>query len=188
MGEVQYLSQAEIDEFVRNLDQKGDGFVDYEEVEAKLDDVHWEIAPEAKPHHLHHEDRDDEERHRFLRSILGTNNNRIPHTEFATIVEQWKIPSLSQDSKVVQSAKDYINAVPLGRRLRAYWSVQGSEIIFIALVVSLQIAFGVWQMVKYIKELQWRNALGWGVVLSKASAGARKGQGKPMNSKQLTPI
>ena len=179
MGEEQYLSQAEVDEFVQNLDQKGDGFVDYEEVEAKLDEIHLEIAPEAKPHHLHHEDRDDKERHRFLRSILGTSNNRISSKEFATIVEQWKIPSLQQDNKVEQSAKDYINAVPLGRRIRAYWSVQGSEIIFIALVVSLQIAFGVWQMVNYIKEVQWRTAFGWGVVLSKTSAGARKSSGNP---------
>ncbi|KFY95823.1 hypothetical protein V500_02648, partial [Pseudogymnoascus sp. VKM F-4518 (FW-2643)] len=34
------------------------------------------------------------------------------------------------------------------------------------------VAFGTWQMIKYIIETQWRAALGWGVVLSKTTAGA----------------
>jgi dual oxidase len=64
--------------------------------------------------------------------------------------------------------------MPLWRRLRAFWSVRGPEVVFILLVTLITIAITVWKMVKYITEPQWRRALGWGVVLSRSTAGARK--------------
>jgi hypothetical protein len=49
--------------------------------------------------------------------------------------------------------------------------VRGPEALFVSLVVSMQIAFGTWQLVKYLAEMQYRHAFGWGVVLAKVSAG-----------------
>ncbi|KAI4843497.1 hypothetical protein E4T44_06708 [Aureobasidium sp. EXF-8845] len=57
------------------------------------------------------------------------------------------------------------------RRLRAYWEVHGPEYGFLALVVSMQLAFGIWQLVKYLTTSPYRETFGWGVVLAKTSAG-----------------
>lgn len=169
---VQCLTDAEIEEFVNDLDRNNDGFIDYEEIELKLDQAHNEIAPEAQPHHLHHNDLDDEHRHQFLRNVIGSSTYPISRANLAQAVRGWKVPSLEPDLKVEECNRNYMKSVPLARKLRAYWSVKGPEILFITLVIAMQIAFGVWQMVKYIVETQWRAALGWGVVLSKTSAGA----------------
>ena len=50
-----------MEEFLKSLDTDNDGYISYAEVEAKLDLVHDEIAPQAKAHNLHHESREDEE-------------------------------------------------------------------------------------------------------------------------------
>ncbi|CZR53129.1 uncharacterized protein PAC_03007 [Phialocephala subalpina] len=73
--------------------------IEYDEVENMLDDVHKEIAPDPKPHHLHHEDREDAARHQFLRSVMGTDKNRIARQDFANIVRGWKAPSMDPDKK-----------------------------------------------------------------------------------------
>ena len=170
---VQYLSEEEILEFTAALDKNNDGLIDYGEVESMLDEVHREIAEHPDPHHLHHDSRSDEDTHQFLRSIMSTERDQISVMKFAQIVKGWQVPSLQQDRVEKEDNKNYMHSAPLSRRMRAYWSVHGPELMFIALVVSMQIAFGVWQMVKYITETQWRRALGWGVVLSKTTAGAR---------------
>lgn len=172
MESVQYLTDGEVEEFVNDLDKNNDGFVDYEEIVLKLDQVHNEIAPGAKSHHLHHKDVDDEHRHQFLRSVIGWSTYPISRSDLAEVVKGWKVPSLKPDRRAEQSNRNYMKSVPLARRLRAYWAVKGPEILFITFVVLTQVAFGTWQMVKYITETQWRAALGWGVVLSKTTAGA----------------
>ena len=78
MADGRYLSEKVIDEFLKDLDKNDNGYIEYDEVEHKLDEVHKEIAPDSKPHHLHHEDREDEQRHQFLRSVMGTDKNRFP--------------------------------------------------------------------------------------------------------------
>jgi dual oxidase len=173
MGQhVQYLSEREIQEFTAALDKNSDGVIDYNEVQSMLDEVHHQIAEDPKPHHLHHDSRSDDATHQFLRSLMGTGEDHISTTAFKRIVEGWEVPSLEQDITEQKENRHYMQSSPLGRRLRAYWSVHGPEMMFIVLVVSMQVAFGVWQMVKYIAETQWRRALGWGVVLSKTTAGA----------------
>ena len=157
MAEVEYLSEEEINEFLDDLDKNKNGFIEYDEVEHKLDEVHKEIAPDPKPHHLHHEDREDAQRHEFLRSVMGTDQNRIPRDDFARIVRKWKVPSMNPDKKAEEDHKAYMKSMPWGRRFRAYWSVEGPEVLFILLVLSMQIAFGTWQLVKYLTEMQYRH-------------------------------
>ena len=157
--------------FIQSLDQDADGFISYAEVEAKLDHVHDEIAPHPQPHHLHHESRDDEQRHEFLRSIIRCKDDRIPKDIFAQTVRSWKVPSMQQEGPARQASGAYMRSLPLSRRLRAYWAVRGPEYVFVLLVVSLQVGMGTWQLVKYATQPQWQAAFGWGVVLSKTSAG-----------------
>lgn len=157
MDEGQYLSDKEVSDFLNDLDKNNNGYIEYNEIEWKLDEVHKEIAPEAKPHNLHHHDRDDDQRHAFLRSVMGTDKNQIPRDEFANIVRGWKIPSQEADTKAEQDHDEYMKSMSWGRRLRAYWSVEGPEVLFIALVVATQMAFGIWQMVKYLTEIQYRH-------------------------------
>ncbi|KAL3420613.1 FAD-binding domain-containing protein [Phlyctema vagabunda] len=171
MAKGQYLSEKEIDEFLSDLDNNNNGVIEYDELEFKLDEVHKEIAPEAKPHNLHHKDRDNTARHTFLRSIIGTDKNRIPRDEFQATVKKWNIPSLDPDKKAEVEHEEYMRQMGWGRRIKSHWNVDGPEWLFLGLVVSMQIAFGTWQLVKYLTEVQYRQAFGWGVVLAKTSAG-----------------
>ncbi|KAH7135232.1 FAD-binding domain-containing protein [Dendryphion nanum] len=171
MAPVQYLTDDEIKKFIDDLDKDNNGYIDYWELEHKLDEVHKEIAPKAQPHHLHHESRPDEARHEFLRSVIGTRKDRIPRDEFQECVKTWEIPSLEQDRKEAQNEDEYVKKMSIWRRIRAYWAVKGPSILFMAVVVGMMIAFGTWQLVKYITYEQYRPAFGWGVVVSKTAAG-----------------
>lgn len=157
MSEDQFLSEKEIEEFLNDLDKNNNGYIEYDGVEHMLDDVHKEIAPDPKPHHLHHEDREDIARHQFLRSVMGNNKNRIPRQDFANIVRGWKAPSMEPDKKAEEGREQYMKSMSWGRRLRAYWSVQGPQVLFIAVVIGLQIGMGTWQLVKYLTETQYRH-------------------------------
>ncbi|KAL6706316.1 hypothetical protein ACN47E_005606 [Coniothyrium glycines] len=171
MASQEFLTDEEIRLFIDDLDYDKNGYVEYTELERKLDEVHKEIAPKAQPHNLHHASRGDEARHEFLRSVLGTREDRIKRDEFAKTVKGWNIPSLEQDRKEAKEEDDYLKQISFFRRARAYWAVKGPEILFLALVVSLMIGFGVWQFVKYLTFDQYTPAFGWGVVLSKTCAG-----------------
>ncbi|KAH7050144.1 FAD-binding domain-containing protein [Macrophomina phaseolina] len=172
MANATYLTDDEIDRFLNDLDHNGNGLIEYSEVEQKLDQVHDEIAPHPQPHNLNHDTKEDHARHQFLRSIIGSEKNQIPRTEFAERVREWRIPSLKQSKQEEQDEKDYMRKLSIWRRLRSYWAVHGPEILFIALVVSMQLAFGIWQLVKYVTVTEYRAAFGWGVVLAKTCAGA----------------
>ncbi|KAJ9645958.1 hypothetical protein H2199_003001 [Coniosporium tulheliwenetii] len=125
MADVKHLTDKEVEAFLNDLDKNKDGVIDYAEVEHKLDEVHKEIAPTPKPHHLHYEGKEDEQRHQFLRSIIGTDKNRIPRSEFAKTVKTWNVPSLEQERKEEQDQKEYMRSMPLHRRFHSYWAVHG---------------------------------------------------------------
>lgn len=174
--DVQYLTDQEIKEFLDDLDHNGDGIIDYSEVESKLDAVHKELVPDPKPHNLNHDaatnlDRDKDRRHGFLRSIIGSDKQRIPRDEFAARVKEWKIPSMKKEKDKEASQRQYVKSMKLWRRARAYWAVHGPEIAFLGLVVGMQLAFGIWQFVKYLTG-PYTGGFGWGVVLAKTCAGA----------------
>lgn len=171
MADVQFLTQDEIDDFVTQLDRDNDGCVSYTELEQKLDQVYKELQPEPKVHNLHHSSRKDNQRHEFLRSMLGTEKDKIPADDFKKIVRTWQIPSMEQEKQTEKDELEYLKNITWARKLRAMWEVEGPEYCFIAFVVSAQIALGVWQCVKYA-EPQYQAAFGWGVAFAKFSAGA----------------
>lgn len=142
MSEVQYLNQKEIDDFVSQLDKDNDGCISYGELEQKLDQIYKELQPEAKAHNLHHSSRKDTQRHEFLRSMLGTEKDKIPAEDFKKIVSSWKIPSMEQEKQTEKEEADYLNNISWPRKLRAIWEVNGPEYCFVAFVISAQIALG----------------------------------------------
>ncbi|KAK6834125.1 hypothetical protein PG987_008819 [Apiospora arundinis] len=144
---IKYLDDEEINRFLDELDKNKDGLIDYSEVEHRLDLVHKEIAPNPQPHHLHHDDQADDARHRFLRSLIGDDKQKIPRAQFAEHVKSWQIPSPKQADKAQADEQRYVKSLSMWRRVRSYWAVHGHEILFIALVVAMQLAFGIWQCV-----------------------------------------
>lgn len=102
---------------------------------------------------------------------MGTDKNHVTVAEFKKIVESWRIPSMEQEKKEENEQADFVKKMSYARRLRAYWEVHGPEYGFLALVVGMQIAFGTWQLVKYLTTPPYRETFGWGVVLAKTSAG-----------------
>ncbi|RGP62648.1 hypothetical protein FSPOR_9228 [Fusarium sporotrichioides] len=172
---VEFLNDEEIAEFLDDLDHNNDGHINYEEVERKLDQEHANLVPKPSAHNVISEDHsnDDRTRHAFLRRMMGDSGvDKIPRDEFAKMVKEWKIPSLKQAKKEEEEEKSYIKRLPGWRRIRSYWAVHGPEIVFLGVVISMQLAFGIWQLVKYQTTPGYRAAFGWGVVMAKTCAGA----------------
>ena len=167
-----FLTQKEIDEFIVALDRDRDGSISYTELEHKLDLVYAELQPDPRHYNLHHPSRRDDQRHEFLRSMMGTEKSSIPAVDFKKTVASWNIPSLEQDKKSAKDEDDYMKSVSWGRRLRSIWEVDGPEYVFLFFVLATTIGLGVWQCVKYATGPKYQAALGWGVGLSKACAGA----------------
>lgn len=176
------LTTEEIDSFFQDLDQDNNGYVTFEELEAKLIEVHQELAPEPKKHHILHPARRDLEKnvshqgdglHAFLCQLLPECGSKISKEEFTKRMQALKVPSQKQsDGKAQDSVdQDKEKELPMRRRIRAYWAVHGPTILFMTFVIALMIAFGVWQMVVYIQNPLARRALGWGIIVAKLAAG-----------------
>ncbi len=172
MANGQYLTQNEINEFVNALDNDKDGNISYVEIEKGLDAAYSELQPIPEPHSLHHSSRKDNQRHEFMRNMMGSSRDTVPVAEFRDVVASWKIPSLESERSFNEDEIDYLKHISWGRRLRASWEVHGPELVFLAIVVALQMGLGGWQCVKYATGPQYQAVLGWGVGLSKACAGA----------------
>ncbi|KAE8234040.1 hypothetical protein CF326_g908 [Tilletia indica] len=169
-------------------------FVTFAQLEAKLHQVHEGLLPKQYP-----PTRSDLEGgnglHSFLLSLIsriGSDEKgigqaaesprdlsatfQINKDDFIEEVRRWNIPSPDQsrsDAEIEQGgAIEYEKKLPLRRKLAARWFVEGPKYLFMAFVVSLQIGFGVWQGVIYIKNQPIRKALGWGVIVAKFAAGA----------------
>lgn len=147
------LSDEEIEEFVHDLDRDNTGYIEYDALESKLDEVHEELVPEQKEHR----GREDEQRHAFLRSVMGTEDTRISRADFSNTVKAWNVPSLNPEGQAEAHHEHYMRSMPWGRRFRAYWSVRGREVMFIAVVVSMQVAFGTWQLVDYLRAPKYKH-------------------------------
>lgn len=184
---IRFLTDQEIEQFVEDLDHNNDGFINYAEVEHKLDQAHDELVPKPDAHHIFHRQRPssrDEEaaphdapgdraRHEFLRRMMGDRETeKIPRKEFEELVRSWGIPSPSQVKKEEEEEKDYLKRLSSWRKVRAYWAVHGPEVACIGLVVAMQLAFGIWQLVKYLTTDKYRAGFGWGIVMAKTCAGA----------------
>lgn len=183
---IQYLTDDEINQFLDDLDHNDDGYINYAEVEQKLDQAHGELVPKPEAYHIFHRHQpgpgetdaakntpNDRARHEFLHLMMGGSDaERIPRDEFAELVREWRIPSLKQVTKEEEDERSYLRRLPGWRKIRAYWAVHGPDIGFIGLVVSMQAAFGVWQLVKYLTIEKYQAGFGWGVVMAKTCAGA----------------
>lgn len=186
----QYLTDEEVAQFVDTLDTNKDGFIDYDEIERRLNTTYAELFPQVpqksllgsiwrrarrsdtgNDSRLAKDTTEADVRQQFLRSIIGSDARCIPRDEFAARVKEWKIPSLKLEQ---QGSRDCAKSTSLWRQIRAYWTAHGPEILFIVLVVSLQVVFGAWQLHKYAtgKDGGYVLAFGWGVVMSKTCAGA----------------
>jgi dual oxidase len=177
LHELTYLTKEEINSFLDQLDHNKDGQISYTEFETALDKAHEELVPKPLPHHLTHPSRDDSERHEFLQTLLGctnsTENTTISREKFGDTLRSLNIPSLEQEQADEKADKEYMKSLPFWRRIRSYYSVNGPKIVFMTLVVSMQLAFGIWQLVTYLKTTSppYRSTFGWGLVLAKTCAG-----------------
>lgn len=147
------LTKEEINAFFDDIDRDSNGYVTFDELEAKLHDVHKEIAPEPRKHNLHHPERRDLEKNdahaedglqAFLRSLMPACEARLSREEFTARVEKWRVPSQKQQGGDQQD----LTKMGWRRHVRAYMAVQGPTVSFMAFVVAWQLAFGLWQMVR----------------------------------------
>jgi dual oxidase len=143
--DITTLTDSEIREFLDDLDHNSDGNISYSEIEAKLDQVHAEISPNPLPHNLNHNEKEDAARHAFLRSLIGVDSGSIPRAEMEQRLKEWGIPSTKQEKEGEEAEAEYLRRFTWVRSFRSYWSVRGPEIMFIALVVSMMLAFGLWR-------------------------------------------
>ena len=97
----------------------------------------------------------------------------LSRDDFVKRVKRWKVPSQKQTDSREQEQEDMAceRRIPLRIKLRACWAVHGPVICFMTFVVALQFGFDLRQMIIYIRNPLARAALGWGVILAKASAG-----------------
>ncbi|QDS73101.1 hypothetical protein FKW77_000663 [Venturia effusa] len=195
------LSEEEIDQFFEELDTDKDGIISFDELEAKLEAVHEEIAPDPRSHHLHHPERrwteklhltpphnkrsndieqapkeknpEHDDIHAFLTKLMPECGSSIDREVFRRTVKKWNVPSQDQNCAEDQDkdATDYENKLSLVRKARAHWAMKGPKIMFIGFVIALQLAFGLWQLLTYVNNQNARAAYGWGVIVAKGSAG-----------------
>lgn len=179
------LTDDEIEAFFKDLDKDNNGYVDFEELERKLQEVHKELAPELKKHHITHPERRDLEKnesghdagdglHAFLCQLLPECDAKISKQDFVARVKKLRIPSQKQTDSDEQDKgdKEKEHELPMRRRVRAYWAVHGPTIMFMTFVVALQLGFGLWQGLKYFLGQMYRDAYGLGVGFAKLAAGA----------------
>ncbi|KAE8267158.1 hypothetical protein A4X09_0g5188 [Tilletia walkeri] len=194
------LTDEEILSFFHDISgSKTASHITFAQLEAKLHQVHEVLAPNPKKHHLHHPSRAELEGgnglHSFLVSLLPdvddgekqsgeaeqsqrdiNANFQISKDDFLKEVQGWNVPSPDQSRSDAQAeeadAVEYEKKLPFRRKLAAHWSVEGPTYLFMTFVIALQLAFGLWQGFIYVKNQPIRQALGWGVIVAKFSAGA----------------
>jgi predicted ferric reductase len=183
--EYKVLSDDEIEALFQDLDKDNNGFLDFEELEKKLYEVHEELAPDLKKHHITHPSRRDLEKneshnrkgdglHAFLCQLLPECDAKINKEDFTARVRRLRIPSQKQTDSDEQDKgdKEKEQELPMRRRVRAYWAVHGPTILFMTFVVALTLGFSLWQGLTYFLGQRYRDAFGLGVGFAKLAAGA----------------
>jgi predicted ferric reductase len=185
MEDYKALSDSEIEAFFQDLDKDKNGFVDFGELEKKLHEVHEELAPDLKRHHITHPSRRDLEKneshsrkgdglHAFLCQLLPECDAKISKEDFIVRVRRLRVPSQKQTDSNEQDKgdKEKERELPMRRRIRAYWAVHGPTILFMTFVVALTLGFSLWQGLIYFLRQRYRDAYGLGVGFAKLAAGA----------------
>jgi hypothetical protein len=111
--------------------------------------------------------------HAFLCKLMPDCEASIPKDEFVKHVRSWNVPSLERNAAEDEDerVKQYAKNLTMGRKIKALWSIYGPKVIFMSLVISFQLAFGLWQLMTYVNKREARAAFGWGVIVAKGSAG-----------------
>jgi hypothetical protein len=188
-----YLTDAEIEQFFKELDADDDGFVTFEELAAKFGELQAEIIANFPDQELSLEQGKNVQRQQnsdleksevsanpehegintFLCSLMPGCGSSLSKVDFTKHVKSWQIPSQNQNSAEDQDkhANDYEQNLSFPRRAQAYWAIHGPKKLFRVFVIALQIGFGLWQLMTYIRKPKARAAFGWGIIVAKGSAG-----------------
>lgn len=149
------------------------------------------LGPDGLPsqiHHIHRSSRTAQEGlSDFLRSLLPKKRTTtsqdaqdaqqqqqegIDRQTFLHHVQTWNVPSRLQQDQTSLHEAALVQRIPLPRRLAAFFTVHGPSIIFISLIISLQIYFAQYYLVRYIHKPAVIASLGWPIILTKTCVGA----------------
>ncbi|CCG82319.1 Putative uncharacterized protein [Taphrina deformans PYCC 5710] len=165
------LSEAEIADFFNDCGPDEHGFV----YQHKLDELFAEFRDGLVQDGDGAEYLDDgrwymPENKRYVPP--GTTHLGYDCAHFTNMVKSWQVPTMkSLGRKIDEKSKMYEASLPIGRRLRAHWSIEGPQSTFVMLVIALQTALAVWLMVRELNDRKLLDLLGWGLVVAKTSAG-----------------
>ncbi|KAL9084320.1 MAG: hypothetical protein Q9159_005279 [Coniocarpon cinnabarinum] len=107
----------------------------------------------------------------ILNEFYPKHKNPLNEADFTTLVASWNIPSKSNSTAKNDADETIQKRVSLLRQVKAFLSLEARQMLFIAFVIALQVAFGVYQLVMFLHNRPARHALGWGVVVAKTFAG-----------------
>lgn len=173
------LTEREIDRFIDSFNFGNDKRISFAELERRLEQVYKELRPHVESDAA----QDDAEkasaehvakqrRRHFVQQIMGNETDAIDVDHLKQLVRQWNIPSLEQEKRTQAHDELYLGRVPLQRRVRALWKAVRPEYNFLAFVTVIQLGLGTWQCLRYALGVQYQEAFGWGVAMSKFAAGA----------------
>lgn len=184
------LTETEILDFFNELDQEKRGWVSFADLQAKLHQFYQELEPETHKRHSRlsalwvnayqtHDGYDFEKNlhsdalNAFALSLLPPDGSQLNARQFLEHVQAWNIPSQSQNSAEKQDAiaEEYERGLPIMRRLRARWALDGPQICFVLFICATQIALAIWELVKFGTSPKALDALGPGVVVAKGAVG-----------------
>lgn len=187
--DIRRLQDDEVEAFLDTLDTHGDGFIRLADLERTLSRTQGELS--SAQHNPStsgsgNSNGDGHSHYPFLRSLVGSEAERIRRPELAARVRRWGVPSQKQSQGPGQGHSDddekaeeeqrqlraYVRSLGFWRRASSRWAVRGRDVAFVALVVGTQLAFAVWMLAKYLGEREYREAFGWGLVMAKTCAGA----------------
>lgn len=193
--DIRRLQDDEVEAFLDTLDTHGDGFIRLADLERALSRTQGELSsaqhnPSTSGNGNSNGNGNGHSHYPFLRSLVGSDAERIRRPELAARVRRWGVPSQKQsqgqgqghpdddrsdDEKAEEEQRQlraYVRSLGFWRRASSRWAVRGRDIAFVALVVGTQLAFAVWMLAKYLGEREYREAFGWGLVMAKTCAGA----------------
>lgn len=150
------------------------------------------LGPDGLPSQIHHINRSSRTAQEglsdFLRSLLPKKRTTtsqdaqdaqqqqqqegIDRQTFLHHVQTWNVPSRLQQDQTSLHEAALVQRIPLPRRLAAFFTVHGPSIIFISLIISLQIYFAQYYLVRYIHKPAVIASLGWPIILTKTCVGA----------------
>ena len=168
---LKYLDDDEMYELMEHIHphQQGNA-ITYDDVKETLNEVQEELFGRLNDQDIIRRNQVAGRLNGLLGSIFGPGGRQISRDGFAHWIRQQKIPSL-RHARERENAHRYFETRHKWRKVRAYCTVHGPEIVFIGLVIAMQAAFATWQAVKFDKN-SYEAAFGPGLIVAKACSGA----------------